>query len=240
MSARSTVAGAVRRATAFAGTVMEVRTEAPEFVLTYDDGPIAGTTDRLLDVLAERGATATFFVLLTRVRADPGLLASVVDAGHEVALHGVDHRDLTTLPLDEVGRNLSDGRRELEDRTGRPVRWFRPPYGHQTYRVWRRIHAEGLTPVLWGPTTGDSRRGVTQADRVASALSGARPGAILLAHDGYADATDRVDDGPAPEVDRVELLSLVLDGFAERGLRARSLGDALVAGTPRLEGRFTR
>ena len=49
-------------------------------VLTYDDGPTLGTTDLLLPVLAEAGATATFFVLLTRVRADLALLHDVLDA----------------------------------------------------------------------------------------------------------------------------------------------------------------
>ncbi|MFF1632838.1 polysaccharide deacetylase family protein [Leifsonia sp. NPDC058248] len=240
MSARSLLVGAARKATAFAGTVVDVRTTAPEFVLTYDDGPVAGTTDHILSVLAERGGTATFFVLLTRVRADPGLLAALVDAGHEVALHGVDHRDLTTLPLDEVRRRMHDGHAELEDVAGRPVRWYRPPYGHQTYRVWRSIHAAGMTPVLWGPTTWDSRGDVTQDQRVAAALRGARRGTILLAHDGYADAHDGVDDGPAPQVDRVELLTRVLDGYAELGLASRSLGDALTVGSPILEGRFKR
>lgn len=242
MSARSTVVGAVRKATAFAGTVVEVRTDAPEFVLTYDDGPVAGNTDRILTVLAERDATATFFMLLTRVRADPGLALAVAAAGHEVALHGIDHRDVTTLPLDEVRRRMHDGRRELEDATGRSVRWYRPPYGHQTYRVWRHVRAAGLTPVLWGPTTWDSRADVTQDERVAAALRGARRGSILLAHDSYADAHDGVDDGPEPRVDRPKLIARVLDGYAGLGLRARSLGDALAAGSASavLEGRFKR
>ena len=69
------------------------------FVLTYDDGPTPGVTDRLLPILAEAGATATFFVLLTRVRAHPSMVAELLAAGHEVALHGIDHVDLTSLPL---------------------------------------------------------------------------------------------------------------------------------------------
>ena len=52
-----------------------LRRPSGSFVLTYDDGPTPGITDRLLPVLAEAGATATFFVLLTRVRADPGCCA---------------------------------------------------------------------------------------------------------------------------------------------------------------------
>lgn len=240
MSARSTAVGALRRATAFAGTVVAVRTDAPEFVLTYDDGPVSGSTDRILAVLAERGATATFFVLLTRVRTDPGLLRTLLDAGHEVALHGTDHRDLNTLPIEEVRTRLRDGRRELEDAAERSVSWFRPPYGHQTFPVWRAIRSAGLTPVLWGPTTSDSRADLDQHQRVASALRGAARGAILLAHDNFANAVDGVDDGTPPSVDRVDLTTRVLDGYAERGLSARSLYDALRSGSVVREGRFHR
>lgn len=240
MSARSTAVAAARRATWFVGTVVSVRTDAPEFVLTYDDGPVSGSTDRILGVLAEHGATATFFVLLSRVRTDPGLLSAMVDAGHEIALHGTDHRDLTAMPIDEVRRRMLDGRRELEDAAGRRVRWFRPPYGHQTFRVWRAVRAAELTPVLWGPTTWDSRADVDQEQRVAAALRGAGRGAILLAHDNFADAVDGVDDGTPPSVDRVDLIARVLDGYTERGLSARSLGDALRSGTLVREGRFSR
>ena len=60
-------------------------------VLTYDDGPTPGVTDRLLTVLADAGATATFFVLLTRARGVRGCCATCSRAGHEIGLHGRDH-----------------------------------------------------------------------------------------------------------------------------------------------------
>ncbi|HEV7184273.1 MAG: polysaccharide deacetylase family protein [Actinomycetales bacterium] len=240
MSARSSAVALARKATSFAGTIVHVNTESPEFVLTYDDGPVAGNTDRILEILAARGATATFFMLLSRVRVDPGLVAAVADAGHEIAFHGLDHRDVTRLPIDDVRRRMRDGRHELEDVAGRAVRWYRPPYGHQTYRVWREIRAAGLTPVMWGPSTRDARPDFDQDQCVAAALQGATRGTILLAHDNYADATDGVDDGPAPTVNRAELLTRILDSYAELGLAARSLDDALKSGTPKLEGRFKR
>ena len=97
MTAKQRVASIVRRGGGVvAGSVMRVRTDEPVVVLTYDDGPTA-ETPAVLEALADVGATATFFVLLTRVRRTPGLLADVRDAGHEIALHGADHRRLTTL-----------------------------------------------------------------------------------------------------------------------------------------------
>lgn len=110
-------------------SVIAVRPAAGSVVLTYDDGPTPGVTDRLLPVLAEASATATFFVLLTRVRSRVGLLRETLAAGHEVGLHGPDHRRLTTLPPETLATRFRDAKAELEDVMGAEVRWSRPPDG---------------------------------------------------------------------------------------------------------------
>ena len=139
-----------RRALGPVGSVVAVRTGQRTAVVTYDDGPEPGGTDRVLTALASHAARATFFVLVSRARRYPGLLREVVAAGHEIALHGVDHRRLTSFPAAEVRRRCADGRAELEDLTGQRVRWMRPPYGAQTLSTSLAIRRAGLTPVLWG------------------------------------------------------------------------------------------
>lgn len=221
------------------GSVVAVDTAEPVIVLTYDDGPVPGNTDRILEVLARHEATATFFMLLTRARLNPTLVTDVVAAGHEVALHGLDHRPLTSFSYRDVQRRTLDGRAELEDLSERKVRWVRPPYGKQTLTSWRAVVSTGLVPVMWGPTTGDSRE-LPPSERVTSALRGATSGAIVLAHDGYADHVDGVDDGPTPRLDRAELAEQVLSEYRDLGLRACSLAAALVAGTPQRRAWFGR
>jgi peptidoglycan/xylan/chitin deacetylase (PgdA/CDA1 family) len=228
-----------RRHAGFVGSVTAVRTAQPRIVLTYDDGPEPGGTDQVLAALAERGATATFFVLLTRVRRYPGLLAEVAAAGHEIALHGLDHRRLTDFSFAEARRRIRDGKAELEDAAGRRVTWIRPPYGRQTLVTWHAITSSGLESVMWGPTTLDSIN-VPDPERLARALRGATAGSIVLAHDGHAGPMDGVDDGPAPLLDRRELTTRVLDGYAHLGLRACSLQEALRDGTAVKEARFRR
>lgn len=240
MRARQLAASAVRRSLSFVGSVVSLETEADEFVLTYDDGPVTGTTDRLAALLCERGATATFFVLLSRVRRDPGLARALVEAGHEVALHGVDHVDPVSLPPDLFRRRTVDGRRELEDTLGRPVRWYRPPYGHLTVTAWRSVRSTGLTPVLWSASARDGAGGLTQQQRLDSAAAGLARGAILLAHDNYASGIDGVDDGPEPEVDRLGLAAAIIDAASARGLRPQSLESALESGRLVKRGVFAR
>jgi peptidoglycan/xylan/chitin deacetylase (PgdA/CDA1 family) len=214
-------------ATPEGSSVVSLRRPCSSFVLTYDDGPTPGVTDRLLPVLAEAGATATFFVLLTRARRNPSLLREVVTAGHEVGLHGLDHRSLPGLPDAVHEARFRDGRAELEQLAGVPVRWSRPPYGAQNVAAWRAARAAGLTPVLWSAHCRDWED-LPQDDYVAEARAIEPEGCVLLLHDGFADRRDEVDDGPEPSrLDRVALTGAVLDRVGEAGLTVSSLGRAL-------------
>ena len=212
------------------GSVSSVRTDNGDVIFTYDDGPTPVRTPAVLRALAEHGATATFFVLMGSVRANRGLLAEVLAAGHEVGLHGIDHRHLPTLPPRVVEQNLRRGRGELEDAIGRPVRWFRPPYGDQSPGTWRAISRAGMTSVIWSSTSWDWNRDVDNDTRVTMATMSLRPGSIILLHDGHAGAAELADDGPEPQLDRYDLSSRLLAQCAQQGLRGRSLADALDGG----------
>jgi peptidoglycan-N-acetylglucosamine deacetylase len=237
--ARRVLVHSVRRGGGrFAGSVVAVRTGVAHVALTFDDGPEPGGTDRVLAALADAGATGTFFVLVGRVRRYRALFDEVVAAGHEIGLHGADHRALPALPVTEVARIVRDARAELEDATGAAVRWHRPPYGRQTLRTWRAVTGAGLVPVLWGPTTWDWKD-VPHEQRLAKAQDGVAPGAVVLAHDGFAGAEDLAFDGPAPRLDRGELVAAVLERYAARGLVARSVGEVLATGRAVREARFT-
>ena len=221
----------LQRQASFVGSSTSVGDLPGRVVLTYDDGPEPGGTDKILEVLADHQATATFFVLLTRVRRYPSLLADVLAAGHEVALHGIDHRALTPLPYREIRRRTADGRAELQDLTGRSIDWVRPPYGRQTLRSWHAVRSTGLEPVMWGPSAWDTID-TPQVRRISQATDSATSGSILLCHDGFASTQDCVDDGPAPDLDRGELATRILGTLGDKGLRACSLATALETGRP--------
>ena len=213
-------------------SIVGVQSPCHAAIATYDDGPKPGDTDAILQELNDRGATATFFVLLTRVRRSPDHLTEMLAAGHEVALHGADHRRLTTdVDPDKLHAHVKDARAELEDLAGVPVRWFRPPYGAQSRTTWQAVLSAGLTPVLWSI---DCRDWLTQSldEYLAPVRQPALQGGIVLMHDGFADKTDGVDDGPPPSVDKAQLTRSVLDEAKLRGLSVRSVGDALEMAEP--------
>jgi peptidoglycan/xylan/chitin deacetylase (PgdA/CDA1 family) len=223
--------------TTMVGSVVGVRTRAPHFVLTLDDGPEPDATERVLDALAQRRATATFFVLVGRAERHRTLLAETIAAGHEIALHGVDHRRLTRIPHTERVRGLAEGKRRLEDLVQQPIRWFRPPYGAQSPRVWSAIRRQGMDSVLWTAAAGDWIDAPVHR-LVEVAVRGAGPGSVLLAHDGFAGAEEGADDGPPPRFDRGALVSEILTAVSARGLVGRSLSDALRHGEPRMQAWF--
>ncbi len=240
MSLASVAYPVFRWATQPVGTLRAVRTSEPSIVLTFDDGPDPQHTPRVLDVLERYQATATFFVLMTRARRYPGLIQDLLDRGHEVGLHGIDHTRLTRLKPDEAGRRTAAGRDELEQQIQREVRWFRAPYGALLPGHWRAVRRTGLTIVGWGPTPGDWRE-LPEDQLAADGLRGCERGSVMLAHDAAAGPLDGVpDDGPPPNIDRGKLADLLLSGAAGQGWTSRSLGELLTSGSPRRWGWFYR
>src|SRR5581483_8540438 len=121
-----------------------------QVALTFDDGPDPVVTPRLLDLLVQRGARATFFVLTERATARPDLIRRMLAEGHEVALHFDRHDRITDLPPREARRRLAAAKAELEAMAG-PVVYFRPPYGGQSLRTYLIARSLGLQVVSWGP-----------------------------------------------------------------------------------------
>lgn len=92
------------------------------------DSVVQRGTTRILDLLRASGSRATFFVLGDVVREHPGLLRRIVDEGHEVASHGLDHTPLWRLDSDRFARQLEEFRRLVERVLGHfPVIGYRAP-----------------------------------------------------------------------------------------------------------------
>lgn len=152
-----------------------------EIALTIDDGPDPVTTRAIASVLQDRNVSATFFVLLENVRRHPDVVRALVDAGHDVELHGVDHRPIRDMESTAMRAYLASAKAELENVIEHPVRYYRPPFGAQSLRSYRVTRAIGLMPVLWSQDVADWEPREHEA-LVADGLA-TRPGGVLLFHD---------------------------------------------------------
>ncbi|MGH3429582.1 MAG: polysaccharide deacetylase family protein, partial [Mycobacteriales bacterium] len=97
--------------------------------LTFDDGPDARWTSRLLEVLDRAGAKATFFLVGEQLPENENLSREIEARGHEIGLHGMTHRRHDLLGAKEARAELTQGLEAIEAATGTRPGWYRPPYG---------------------------------------------------------------------------------------------------------------
>ncbi len=188
--------------------------------LTFDDGPDADGTPAVLQTLADLGWRATFFMLGSQVRRHPDIARLVVEAGHEVGVHGTIHRNHLIRTPWAIRRDLRLATRQIAEATGVRPRWFRPPYGILTAGTLWAARDLDLVPVLWTAWGKDWRGG--PPDRVvAEVMRTLRGGGTVLLHDS--DCTSR------PGSWRSTVASLPLLAAQVEGLEVRTLGDHLAA-----------
>jgi peptidoglycan/xylan/chitin deacetylase (PgdA/CDA1 family) len=142
---------------------------AGELALTFDDGPNPVWTPRLLEVLARHGVRATFFLLGAHAQADPELVRQVAAAGHLIGNHSWSHPNLALCGRTRIREELAWTSDRLEQMTGAPVKYFRPPFGARRPAVLRLAREMGMVPVLWNAMTSDWSE--PSAERIAARLA---------------------------------------------------------------------
>lgn len=152
--------------------------------LTFDDGPDPEVTPRVLDLLEENRARATFFVIGRRLEDHPGLVEEIVARGHSVQNHSYHHSyGFAFLGPWSLAREVDRTQALIRRLTGQPASFFRAPAGIRSPWLEGILARRGLTLVSW------TRRGydavATDPRRVLRRLlAGLSGGDILLLHDG--------------------------------------------------------
>jgi peptidoglycan/xylan/chitin deacetylase (PgdA/CDA1 family) len=187
--------------------------------LTFDDGPDPESTPQFAQLLAARQVRATFFVLGRMAQRAPGLVAELAAAGHEIGVHGWDHRYLPARTPGAVRSDLHRATDLIARLTGRQPRFFRPPYGVLSGPALLTARNLGLTPVLWGAWGREWTPGATPQSVHATLAAGLAGGVTVLLHDsGCTSPSGSWQAG-------LGALPLLLDDCAARGLRVGPLGE---------------
>ena len=164
-------------------TFNSVHVDGPYIAMTFDDGPSATLTPKLLDLLAAHHIKATFFVIGENVAEHPDIVARAAREGHEIANHSWSHPNLAKMSDEGVRRQLWRTDDAIKSATGTRPTLLRPPYGSITEREKRWIHDEfGYQIVLWDVDPYDWKRPgpAVVRNRI---LQETRPGSIVLSHD---------------------------------------------------------
>lgn len=190
---------------------------AGAYALTFDDGPTAESTPRVLDTLARLGAKATFFVIGANARRHPEIVRRIYDEGHVVANHTMDHSHFGMMRAQWYWDRQV---RETDELLGSIIEvkpaLFRPPMGVRTWHVTIAARRYGHTIVTWSRRAMDGMP--TTAGRIVGRLVvPARAGDILILHDGV-EPNMRRDPSAS-----VAAVGPVIERLRARGLEPKSL-----------------
>lgn len=191
--------------------------------LTFDDGPNPFFTPQILDVLADHGVPATFFVIGAHAAEHPDLIQRMIAEGHEVGNHTMTHPDLSKSGLGEVQREVFEANGAIMMACPQAsVRYIRAPYGAWNEQVFTASEIAGLAALHWSIDPQDWSRPGTGAI-VDAVLASVRPGAIILLHDGCPPDELRQGTQASLRDQTVTALSHLIPALHDRGFVIRSL-----------------
>lgn len=151
--------------------------------LTFDDGPHAILTPRLLDALKEKGAKATFFVMGVKVLKHKTVLQRAIAEGHEIANHVWNHPVLTKITYDSVYDQLWRTNDAIKSVLSIVPKTMRPPYGNTNAKLNSYIQQKGnMSVIMWSVDTLDWKRPEPK-HIVELAVKRVKTGDIILCHD---------------------------------------------------------
>jgi len=161
------------------GVITHVETREPWVALTFDDGPHPQWTPRLLDLLARRGARATFFMVGEMVERYPKLVARVAAEGHAIGNHSWNHPSFPAISHAERASQIA----RCETALGvHSHKLFRPPFGDLDWPSRLQLMSGGFEVIGWNVSSSDWLPG--DAARVLGSIQRRlTPGSIVLLHD---------------------------------------------------------
>ncbi len=194
--------------------------------LTFDDGPSAEWTPKILDILKAKDVRATFFIIGENGAANPRLVQRVLAEGNELGNHTFTHPNLGETPDSVAGIELNATQRLIEALTGRSTRLFRPPYfGDAEPSTAQEIApmevAEHLGYLTVGLKVDPDDWQQPPADKIVErVIAGAtdpdleKRGQVILLHDGGGDRSHTI-----------EALPKLIDALREKGFNFATISE---------------
>ncbi|HTA15162.1 MAG TPA: polysaccharide deacetylase family protein [Solirubrobacteraceae bacterium] len=190
-----------------------------EVALTFDDGP-GPYTQQLVATLDRLHVHATFFAIGDQEQYFSAGTMAEVNSGDAIGDHTETHPMMASLSAHDQYEELFEQMAHIELVGGTRPRLFRPPYGSFDATTFRELHHLRLLMVLWSVDTADYTLPGTGAI-VQSALAGAKPGAIILMHDGGGNRSETIAALPA-----------IVKGLRRRGLHPVTVPQLLADDPP--------
>ena len=201
------------RAEYFMPVYCKADTNEKVIAITFDDGPVAGKTDLVLNILKQNHIPATFFCIGKNIKTNPDLLKRITDEGHIVGNHSYTHHKFFDMySTERMYQELAETNKLIENTIQKKAKLFRPPYGVTNPSLVKAIKRGGFLPIGWNVRSFDTmaKDGVKLMEKVTRQL---KPGQVFLFHD-----TMEVTIGS---------LQLFIDSVQQQGFRIEALDKML-------------
>lgn len=126
-----------------------------KILLTFDDGPTESSTPKILNILKSNNIKAVFFCVGNNVKKNPDLMNKMLEDGHIIANHTMNHRLLTEMNSKEASEEIKIFNQELIENFNYDVKYFRPPHGRFTFRTSNLLNEFNMKCVMWNLLTYD-------------------------------------------------------------------------------------
>lgn len=169
--------------------------ESKYVYLTFDEGYEAGYTDRILQTLKDNNVTATFFITAHYVNTQSELVQKMIDNGHIVGNHTVNHKSMPTLTDEQIKTEVMTLHTTLYEKFGYEMKYIRPPMGEFSERTLSLTNNLGYTTVMWSfaydDWNEDNQKGIEYAKE--KILNNVHNGAVILLHGNSSDNCNVLD-----------------------------------------------
>ena len=164
--------------------------------LTFDLGYEAGYTPKILEVLKQNEVKATFFITAHYVNTQPDLVKQMIDEGHIIGNHTVNHKSMPSCSLETIKKEVMDLHSAIYDKFGYEMKFIRPPKGEYSERTVAYTNTLGYTSVMWSFGYDDwdeKKQGREEYDKK-KILDNVHNGEIMLLHATSKDNANILDD----------------------------------------------
>jgi peptidoglycan/xylan/chitin deacetylase (PgdA/CDA1 family) len=130
-------------------------TSNDKILITFDDGPVAGNTEKILKYLDKQKIKSLFFCIGENIKKEPGLAKELISAGHEIGNHTIDHQIITKLKSGQIIEKIKSVNNLSQEFLNYNMNYFRPPHGRFDLRTGRILKQLDLINVMWSLVTFD-------------------------------------------------------------------------------------
>jgi peptidoglycan-N-acetylglucosamine deacetylase len=190
--------------------IWRVNGSPKELYLTFDDGPVSGPTDFVLETLRHFSAKATFFCIGDNIRKYPQVFLRIKSEGHAIGNHTFNHLNGWKTAREQYIENVKQCDVEIQKHALGSTRLFRPPYGRITRTEIKALSDYNI--IMWDVLTMDFNKEILAEHSLQKAVDATREGSIVVFHDSF-KAEKKLN----------YMLPRFLDHFLQQGYQFKSL-----------------